>query len=942
MTSANDYAVGQRWLSNTESELGLGAIINQDSRSVEVYFPATGDSRKYTKHDAPLTRLTFAIGDEVKSQDGWSMTITDTQISHDAIIYFGTRHDNGETQKLPETLLDHQIRLNQPEQRLMNMQHDKPKWFDLRLRAFSYLSDYYRSSIIGLAGARIELIPHQLHIASQVGNRNAPRVLLADEVGLGKTIEAALIIHQQLTTARAQRVLIVVPDSLVHQWLVEMLRRVNLAFSVFDEERCQAMDDEQINPFEQEQLVLCSLSFLRDNEQRHAQALEAGWDMLVVDEAHHLAWSIESPSADYQCIEALAEKIPGVLLLTATPDQLGHESHFARLRLLDPARFHNYDRFLEEEGHYSELAEAVAPLLEDASLDELQLQRLEQLAPEATNELENLNDMDERDALLHKLIDRHGTGRLLFRNRRAGISGFPNRELHTYAQDLPEVYEDALASATELNETLFPERQPALVDFWTELDPRVEWLLSFLPTVKPEKVLLICASAVTAQQLGEAIRMRAGIRHSVFHEGMSIVERDKAAHYFADPEDGAQILLCSEIGSEGRNFQFAHHLVLFDLPMTPDLLEQRIGRLDRIGQTQDIKIHVPYLQDSAQAVLLKWYDEGLNAFAKTCPTGSAVYEQVEDDLLGCLQMPEDSDSLNQLIERSATLNADLKQQLDAGRDRLLELNASGHGKVEDLLDEIIAEDANSNLPEFMSWLFDAIGVNQEDMGNNCFVISPGESMINSLPGLDPDGMTITFRRRVATTLEHVHFISWDHPLVHNAVDLILTDTVGKASIGFIGDRTLPKGAYWLEALFVLSVNAPRHLQADRFLPRTPIKLCIDADGKESDITFDKTRRANKKIGQQLLQALKGPVNKQIETARTLAQKQAQTLLHTSREHMQAALNSEMTRLQELQKQNPAIRDSEIDFIKTQVDALSSAFDNAEVQLDALRIVVNNP
>ncbi len=72
---------------------------------------------------------------------------------------------------------------------------------------------------------------------------------------------------------------------------------------------------------------------------------------------------------------------------------------------------------------------------------------------------------------------------------------------------------------------------------------------------------------------------------------MSIVERDKAAHYFADEEDGAQILLCSEIGSEGRNFQFAHHLVLFDLPITPDLLEQRIGRLDRIGQTQTVQIH---------------------------------------------------------------------------------------------------------------------------------------------------------------------------------------------------------------------------------------------------------------------------------------------------------------------------------------------------------------
>ncbi len=942
MSSVSEYAVGQRWLSNTESELGLGAIINQDGRSVEVYFPATGDSRKYTKHDAPLTRLTFAEGDDIKSQDGWTMTVTSTELSHGAIIYYGTRRDTQASAKLPETLLDHQIRLNQPEQRLMSMQHDKPKWFDLRLRAFTYLSDYYRSSIIGLAGARIELIPHQLHIASQVGNRNAPRVLLADEVGLGKTIEAALIIHQQLKTSRAQRVLIVVPDSLVHQWLVEMLRRVNLAFSVFDEDRCQAMDEDGDNPFEQEQLVLCSLSFLTGSTKRHEQALAAGWDMLVVDEAHHLAWSPDAPSAGYQCIEALAQQVPGVLLLTATPDQLGHESHFARLRLLDAARFHSYERFLEEESHYSELAEAVAPLLEDGELDDTQLARLEELAPNSTAALTNLNDMDERDALLHRLIDRHGTGRLLFRNRRAGISGFPARELNTYAQPLPDVYEDALAVESDLQQALYPERQAALVDIWTELDPRVEWLLAFLPTVKPEKVLLICASAITAQQLGEAIRQRTGIRHSVFHEGMSIVERDKAAHFFADAEEGAQILLCSEIGSEGRNFQFAHHLVLFDLPMTPDLLEQRIGRLDRIGQTEDIQIHIPYLEDSAQAVLLRWYDEGLNAFNQTCPTGAAVYQQVEGQLLSCLEMPEDEAGLEELIAESRTLNTTLKQQLDQGRDRLLELNASGQGKVEDLLDDIIAEDANSHLPEFMSWLFDAIGINQEEKGDDCFIISPGESMINNLPGLDPDGMTITFRRRVATTLEHVHYISWDHPLVHNAVDLILTDTVGKASLGFIGDRMLPKGAYWLEALFVLGVNAPAHLQAHRFLPQTPIKLCIDAEGEASDISFDKTRRANKKIAQQLLQALKDPVNKQIETARQLAQIKADALLQAARISMQTSLRDEMSRLQALQKQNPAIRDSEISFIDNQLSELTKAFEQAEVQLDALRIVVNNP
>ena len=120
---------------------------------------------------------------------------------------------------------------------------------------------------------------------------------------------------------------------------------------------------------------------------------------------------------------------------------------------------------------------------------------------------------------------------------------------------------------------------------------------------------------------------------------MSIVERDKAAHYFADEEDGAQILLCSEIGSEGRNFQFAHHLVLFDFVITPDLLEQRIGRLDRIGQTQTVQIHVPYLAKTAQHVLLDWYHEGLNAFEKTCPTGSGVFDDVKPLAYWCMLTP---------------------------------------------------------------------------------------------------------------------------------------------------------------------------------------------------------------------------------------------------------------------------------------------------------------
>lgn len=940
MSTETQFAIGQRWLSNTETDLGLGAVIRVDFRSVEVLYPATEESRIYTKNDAPLTRLTFAPGETVKSQEGWSLYVESVTEQQGVLIYHGLREDTKQAVTLAEPNLDHHIRLNQPEKRLFNFQFDHPKWFDVRLSSFTSQHQHAQSATIGLAGARIELIPHQLHIASEVGRRYAPRVLLADEVGLGKTIEAALIIHQQILTGRASRVLIVVPDTLLHQWLVEMLRRVNLAFAIYDESRCVALEDESDNPFDNDQLILCGLDWLTHHPKRQQQIQQAQWDLLVVDEAHHLAWSANSPSVEYQLVEQLAAATPGVLLLTATPDQLGHESHFARLRLLDPARFYDYQVFLEEESQYSALAEAVAPLIEGENLTEEQLSSLTQLAPEIMQHTGDLSSEEERDHILHQLIDCHGTGRLLFRNRRAAIEGFPVRHLNDYPLPQPAIYQsDEMPS---LANALFPERATGLADNWLEHDPRVDWLLSLLPDIKPAKVLLICASAATAQQLAETIRVKTGIRQAVFHEGMSIVERDKAAHYFSDPEDGAQILLCSEIGSEGRNFQFAHHLVLFDLPLTPDLLEQRIGRLDRIGQTQDIQIHVPVIQGSAQSVLLRWYHEGLNAFEKTCPTGGKVFEAVEDELVMACLAPYDGALQDKLVQDSHQLNTELKDRLEAGRDRLLELNAAGVGKVDDLLEQIVMQDSASELPKFAGRLFDAIGVAQEEKGQDCFILRPTESMIGHLPGLDPEGMTVTYRRRTATTLENVYFLTWDHPLIHNAIEMVLTDIYGKSSVAFIADPAQPKGAYYLEALFVLSAKAPAHLQLARFLPPTPVRVCLDAKNREADADTSGHRKVGRKIATQLVQALSAPLQQHLQHARELAHQQANHVLSEAMASMQSTLGAEARRLKDLQLQNPAIRDSEIEFIETQIQALTQILQDTDVQLDAVRVLVNNP
>ncbi|MDU0352701.1 RNA polymerase-associated protein RapA [Paraglaciecola aquimarina] len=943
MAKQNFFALGQRWLSDTETDLGLGTIVLIESRTITLLFPATGESRVYAAQTAPLTRIEFVVGDTVKSHEGWEMEVEHVEEIDGQLIYIGERTDNQDPVILKETFIDHHFQLNQPEQRLLNGQFDDPKWFDLREQCLTHQFEHNTSPLLGFVGARVDLISHQLHIASEVGRRHAPRVLLADEVGLGKTIEAALIIHQQILTARAQRVLIVVPSSLVHQWLVEMLRRVNLAFSVYDEERCEAMAEDASNPFDAEQLIICSLDFLTHNSRYYQQAMEADWDLMVVDEAHHLIWSEGQPSQEYQVIEGLANITKGVLLLTATPDQLGHESHFARLKLLDPARFHNYQDFVNEEKKYSQLATAIEPLLTGDTLSPDDIQAISEFAEPGL--LENINhaNAETRTKLLHTLLDRHGTGRMLFRNSRAGVSGFPSRKLFSYALVQPLEYELLLAEQPDnLQLQLTPERHPDVVNTWVDFDPRVEWFINQLKSLKGEKVLTICANASTAMQLSEALRVKAGTRSTVFHEGMSAVDRDRAAHYFAQSDDGAQVLICSEIGSEGRNFQFAHHLILFDLPLVPDLLEQRIGRLDRIGQKHDVCIHVPYFDMSAQQVLLDWYHLGLGAFEHTCPTGMIVHQETEELLDACIQDPSNIAASEQLINQTASLHKALKQKLEQGRDKLLELNSSGQGRVDGFLQQILDAEQSPKLELFMSRLFDGLGFLQEDHGESCYLLRPTETMISPLPGLDEEGMTVTYERTTATLLEHVHFLSWDHPMIQHAMDMLTTDVIGKSSVAFCHDKSQPSSAYWIECLFVLSAKADKQLQLARFLPPTPVKVCVDAKFNLSDKHFIQLEPVKAKMGNQLINALKAQLITCLEQGQITANAKAEQVKASRIAIMQELLGDELTRLQSLQQVNPAIRDEEIEHVASQISSLETTMNSASLHLEAVRLIVNNP
>ncbi len=902
-----EFCPGQRWISESQPEKGLGLILKNNNETVTVMFPAVDETLTYASKSAPLRRVIFDTGDTIELQDG-STLIVDKATESEGIITY-----SADGRQVNESELSDRIGFHQPDARLLGGRVNSSRKFQLRQRTLEAKSRMRSQKERGIMGARIDLIPHQLYIANEVGLRHAPRVLLADEVGLGKTIEACLIMHRQIVSGKISRALVLVPEQLVHQWFIELLRRFSLQFAIFDEERCASIENggdedsvileedknKNTNPFLDDQLVLASVGLLADDEHRASQALEAGWDMLIVDEAHHLEWTKDQVSKEYQMVEKLASRIPSLLLLTGTPGQLSPEGHFARLRLLEPERFSDLNKFLKDSSEAAEVSSLVKKITDGESLEQNETERLDSwIGGEAPKETEEL---------LEKILDLHGTGRLMFRNRRANLGGFPEREAILCPLDPKE-----------------------------DSDPRIDWLVDLLSLLEDQKVLIICRTIEDTERLNEAILEKIRIKTTLFHEGLELIKRDRSAAYFSE-EDGARVLISSEIGSEGRNFQFASNLVLYDLPETPALLEQRIGRLDRIGQSNTVKIYVPFVEGTEHASLANWYDQGLDAFETPIEGGSKLLGQFGDEM----KKVESSDKAGwgKIISKTKEAKIELDEQLEKGRDRLLEISSFNPKISETIVSAIEEIDDDTQLEGIMIDLFDQFGIAVEELGDHCYYIKPDTVFAgDAFPGMREIGMSITFDRKTAMSNEQMSFITWDHPLVSTCLDLMLNGEQGSSSFGQIPGTQAEAGLV-AECVFLLETVCPDSLGADRFLAPIPLKTVVNHSGDNIGEKFDDSRvkEGNRKWLKAKIEILKRMVPVMVDAAEKITEKEATKIRRSALKKMEKSLDEIIDHLERLKRLGHPIREDEINIAKEEKEALKVHISKSRLRLDSIRL-----
>jgi SNF2 family DNA or RNA helicase len=606
--------------------------------------------------------------------------------------------------------------------------------YALRLQSL-YLKHAYRyDPLTGLSSARIEPQLHQVYVAHRVTQKLQPRMILADEVGLGKTIEAGLIIKELRARELVSRVLIIVPASLQLQWQSELRSKFNEEFEVLDSAALKYLGRGGVNPWMARQNAICSLPFAA-LPRRAEQIIEADWDLVIFDEAHRVRRSLQGASKTratlaYRLADELKELVNGLLLLTATPMQVHPFELYSLIELVEPGLFPTFHAYDSRRGFLPRLNTLMKDLVGWNALSgaaqvhavSANAELLDELGIPADQAARLLADDLERERLMDLLVSKHPLAAAMVRNRKAEIGGFTSREARMVPvmleddelalyQDVTEylregynraqvdknhalgfvmvTYQKMLASSSysirqsfrrriaklreQLKAVASSSAKPPSESYLEELrdaeegtaalteledglvssgavgleikqledlverlgqvrDSKAAELLAALDSIfdkDPGEKAVIFTQFIETQEFLAAMLKQNGYTVSVFNGRMSLDEKEESVRRFREAD---QILISTEAGGEGRNFQFCHLMVNYDLPWNPMRVEQRIGRLDRIGQKRQVRIYNLFCEETVEERVLEVLEQRIGLFQESVGSLDPILGEVERDI----------------------------------------------------------------------------------------------------------------------------------------------------------------------------------------------------------------------------------------------------------------------------------------------------------------------
>ncbi len=478
--------------------------------------------------------------------------------------------------------------------------------FDLSRRAAEFVASPGFDNLISLPLLRdVELYPHQLKTVQTVLRRFRGRALLCDEVGLGKTIEAGMILLELLMRKLARRVLILTPPSLMEQWRGEMSRKFGLNFVTHDDDAFKEQGTQAWSAFDR---ILASHHTARREPHRTAITGQE-WDVVIIDEAHHcrnrstLLWKLANE---------LHKRY--ILLLTATPVQNNLEELYNLVTLLQPGLLSTARQFQRQfVDRHDKLSPRNVEQLHARLAEAMVRNRRSTVALRLTRRYAQTFQVTPLPAEQALYAD---VTRLVKAHLRRDDSALSRMALITLQKELGS---SGLAAAATLDRVALTTRLTSAESLALhEMADRArrqiesakfERLLTLLRDF-PDKIVIFTQFRMTQDVLHGVLR-QAGESTALFRGGLSRLEKEDAIRAF---QSEARILLSTESGSEGRNLQFCHALCNFDLPWNPMRIEQRIGRLSRIGQTRDVYVFNLASAGTLEADLLHLLEAKINLF----------------------------------------------------------------------------------------------------------------------------------------------------------------------------------------------------------------------------------------------------------------------------------------------------------------------------------------